>query len=93
MAKNTPPESGGTRDTKDTSINGLKFEAALAELEKIVRSMEDEQLPLETSIAAYRRGSELLGHCQHLLKEAEHKIQILENGVLRDLDIANGESR
>lgn len=92
MAKITSSESSGTQDAKDTSVAHLKFEAALGELEKIVRSMEDEQLPLETSIAAYRRGSELLGHCQHLLKEAEHKVQILENGVLRDFDIANGES-
>jgi exodeoxyribonuclease VII small subunit len=35
---------------------GLKFEAALAELEKLVASMEAGQLPLEESLTAYRRG-------------------------------------
>ncbi len=82
----------------ETAINSaaiadLKFESALAELEQLVRNMEDGRLPLEESIAAYRRGSELLGHCQQLLKDAESKIQILENGVLRDFDIASGEGR
>lgn len=64
----------------------LKFEAALAELEQIVRNMEGGRLPLEESIAAYRRGSELLKHCQQQLADAERKIQVLENGALRDFD-------
>lgn len=93
MAKSTPLHPDKTQAKNDTSVVTLKFEAALTELETIVRSMEDEQLPLESSIAAYRRGSELLGHCQHLLKEAEHKVQMLENGVLRNLDITAGASQ
>ena len=36
------------------------FESALAELEQIVSDMEAGQLPLEKSIAAYKRGAELL---------------------------------
>jgi exodeoxyribonuclease VII small subunit len=75
------------------ATSDLKFEAALAELEQIVESMEGGRLPLEESIAAYRRGSELLKHCQQQLGDAERKIQVLENGVLRDFDAASGESR
>ena len=75
------------------AVADMKFETALAELETIVGDMEDGHLPLEESIAAYRRGSELLGHCQNLLKAAEHKIQILENGALRDFDDAGGDAR
>ena len=37
-------------------VNEIKFEAALTELEQIVHTMEDGRLPLEESIAAYRRG-------------------------------------
>ena len=69
----------------------MKYEAALAELEQIVHNMEGGQLPLEESIAAYRRGSELLKHCQQQLSDAERKIQVLENGALRDFDTASGE--
>ena len=76
-----------------STTNDLKFEAALAELEQIVHSMEGGRLPLEESIAAYRRGSELLKHCQQQLSAAERKIQVLEDGALRDFDAASGASQ
>jgi len=72
------------------AAEGLKFETALAELEQIVQAMEGGRLPLDESIAAYRRGSELLKHCQQQLSDAERKIQVLENGALRDFDAASG---
>lgn len=62
------------------------FEAALAELENIVRAMEAGQLPLEESLAAYERGAALLKHCQEALGVAEQKLQVLENGGLRDFE-------
>ena len=71
----------------------LKFETALTQLEQIVQSMEGGRLPLDESIAAYRRGSELLKHCQQQLSDAERKIQVLENGALRDFDAARGMSQ
>ena len=68
----------------------IAYEAALTELEQIVQRMEGGQLPLEESIAAYRRGSELLKHCQQQLADAEHQIEVLEDGALRDFDAASG---
>lgn len=65
----------------------IKFEAALAEIERIVQNMESGELPLEESILAYRRGSELLRHCQKQLSEAERKIRIFENGELHDANL------
>lgn len=62
------------------------FEAALAELEAIVRDLEAGQLPLEESLAAYERGAALLKHCQETLAGAEQKLQILENAGLRDFE-------
>ena len=59
------------------------FEAALAELEEIVASMEGGQLPLQASLAAYKRGAELLAYCQAALKDAEQQVLILEKGVLK----------
>ena len=58
------------------------FEAALAELEEIVASMEGGQLPLQESLAAYKRGAELLAYCQAALKDAQQQVQVLERGVL-----------
>jgi len=66
------------------------FEAALAELETIVATMEGGQLPLADSLAAYKRGAELLQFCQSVLKDAEQQVQIFEKGVLKTF-VANGE--
>jgi exodeoxyribonuclease VII small subunit len=59
------------------------FEAALAELETIVATMEDGRLPLAEALAAYKRGAELLQYCQAALKDAQQQVQILERGVLK----------
>jgi exodeoxyribonuclease VII small subunit len=60
------------------------LEAALAELEKIVSSMEDGELPLERSLASYKRGAELLKYCQAALQDAQQQVKVLEDGILRD---------
>jgi exodeoxyribonuclease VII small subunit len=62
------------------------FENAIAELEALVKSLETGQLPLEESLDTYRRGVELLQCCQHQLKDAEEKVRILDQGLLRPLD-------
>jgi exodeoxyribonuclease VII small subunit len=69
-----------------TPIAAMKFETALAELEDIVASMEGGKLELEASIAAYKRGMELMKHCQSQLTDAEEQIRVLENGQFKDVD-------
>ena len=59
------------------------FEAALAELEEIVARMEGGQLPLKESLAAYKRGAELLTQCQASLRDAQAQVEVLEQGVLK----------
>ena len=69
------------------------FESALAELEKIVASMEAGQLPLEQSLAAYKRGAELLKYCQSALAEVQQQVKILEADTLKNFtgaDDTNG---
>lgn len=85
-------ESGASHPAPPPA-NNMKYEEALAELELIVQNMEGGRLPLEESIAAYRRGSELLKHCQQQLSDAERKIQVLEDGALRDFDADSGKSQ
>jgi exodeoxyribonuclease VII small subunit len=60
------------------------FESALAELERIVARMEGGQLPLEQSLAAYKRGAELLKFCQDKLADAQQQVKVLEAGALKD---------
>ena len=67
------------------------FESALAELEKIVASMEAGQMPLEQSLAAYKRGAELLKFCQSALQDAQQQVKILEDNVLRHFGAAESQ--
>jgi exodeoxyribonuclease VII small subunit len=60
------------------------FESALAELEGLVERMESGQLPLEESLAAYKRGIELTTYCQQKLSAAEQQVKVLEGGGLKD---------
>ncbi|MDD2886095.1 MAG: exodeoxyribonuclease VII small subunit [Dechloromonas sp.] len=69
-----------------TPIADMKFETALAELEAIVAGMEEGQLDLDASIAAYQRGMTLMAHCQQQLNQAEDQIRIIENGSIREVD-------
>ena len=65
----------------DTSIKD--FEAAIAELESIVKKLEEGDLPLEESLAFYERGVQLSRFCHARLEEAERRIEILnERGEL-----------
>ena len=59
------------------------FEAALAELEGLVGRMETGELPLQESLAVYKRGAELLAYCQTALKDAEQQVQGMEKGLLQ----------
>lgn len=73
------------------SESPASFEAALAELEGIVATMEGGQLPLKESLAAYQRGAVLLQYCQAALKDAEMQVEVLEKGVLKALDTSGRE--
>ncbi len=61
------------------------FESAIAELETIVKALEEGDLPLEKSLELYERGVQLARFCQARLDEAEKRIEILnEKGELAD---------
>ena len=62
------------QDAFPPDIAKLSFEDALAELEKIVRTLEDGRGKLEDSIKAYERGALLKRHCEAKLREAQAKV-------------------
>ena len=66
----------------DTSIKD--FEAAIAELESIVKKLEEGDLALEQSLALFERGVQLSRFCHTRLEEAERRIEVLnERGELK----------
>jgi exodeoxyribonuclease VII small subunit len=59
------------------------FEAAIAELETIVKKLEEGDLALEASLQLYERGVQLSRFCHAQLEQAEKRIEILnERGQL-----------
>jgi exodeoxyribonuclease VII small subunit len=56
-------------------IAALSFEDALAELERIVRQVEEGRAKLDDAIAAYERGVLLKRHCESKLKDAQARIE------------------
>jgi len=53
------------------------FETAMRDLEELVDRLEQGDLPLEESLAAFERGVMLTRACQTALKDAEQKVEIL----------------
>lgn len=54
--------------------DSLTFEKALADLERILRNLEDGTTSLEESLAQYERGVGLLKGCYSQLRDAEQRI-------------------
>jgi exodeoxyribonuclease VII small subunit len=53
------------------------FESSLDALEKIVRELEQGDLPLEKSLELFEQGVRLSRECQERLNQAERRIEIL----------------
>jgi exodeoxyribonuclease VII small subunit len=71
----------------------LSFEAAMAELERIVGQLESGAASLEDSIGLYARGAELRAHCEAKLRAAEERVAQIALGpdgtpATRPLDLA-----
>ena len=62
----------------------VRYEDALAELERLVQAMEGNQLPLEGLLDSYRRGAQLLAFCRDRLQAVEGQVKVLEDGQIKD---------
>jgi exodeoxyribonuclease VII small subunit len=55
-------------------IAAMSFEEALAELEQIVKRLEEGLGMLDESITSYERGAQLKQHCESKLGEAQGRV-------------------
>lgn len=62
------------------------LEKSLAELEKIVATLEEGDIPLEQALKQFEKGIKLSRDCQTALQSAEQRVQVLMNGDLEDFD-------
>ncbi len=80
--KSTPmKESKESNVSIPSDIAALSFEDALAELEKLVKQLEDGKAKLDDAIKAYERGALLKKHCETKLLEAQAKIEQITVGA------------
>ncbi|MCH2144399.1 MAG: exodeoxyribonuclease VII small subunit [Phycisphaerales bacterium] len=61
----------------DPEIASLPFEEALHALEEIISRIEQGEIGLEASIAAYQRGDQLIKRCKAVLGDAEQRVKSL----------------
>lgn len=69
------------------------FEAAMARLEEIVRSLESGNAGLDDSLGLFEEGITLVKLCNAKLEGAEQKVKLLakgDNGDLTETDFAGG---
>ena len=69
MAKKTPADASPV----------AHFEQSLDELELLVEKMEQGEMSLEDSLAAYERGVGLYRRCQAALEQAELRVRLLSD--------------
>ena len=62
-----------------TSIDKISYEQALAELEKIIKNLDNQPLELDNTLKQFERGKVLIQRCQTLLDQAELKVRELSS--------------
>jgi len=55
----------------------------MQELDTLVAQMEAGELPLDASVAAYKRGSELVKYCAAQLDKVDNQVKVLEGEMLK----------
>ncbi len=59
--------------------NDISFEEALKDLEKIVEELNHGDMELEKAITAYEKGIKLKNICEERLKNAQERIELIQN--------------
>ncbi|WP_352401313.1 exodeoxyribonuclease VII small subunit [Synergistes jonesii] len=63
----------------------MNFAEKMAELEKILKEMEGDALPLDSALNEYERGVKLIRECRSYLAEAQQKITMLSQEEENDV--------
>jgi len=74
------PKSSSKKSEK--AVEELSYEEALAELESIVSTLEEEQGQLAEAIKLFERGQALAARCGILLEAAELKVKQVAGDVV-----------
>jgi exodeoxyribonuclease VII small subunit len=64
----------------DEEIQALSYEQGYDHLQEIVQQIEQGQVGLQESVARYEDAMKLIAHCRKILKQAEQKVLLLQQG-------------
>ncbi len=63
-----------------TTAEEMTYDAALAQLEAVLATLEGDDLPLEQALTLYEEGASLAAFCARKLEEAELRVQRWQPG-------------
>lgn len=93
-APSETPVAAAAIDAGSVAEPADSFESAVAELDDLVQKMESGDLSLEQSLAAYKRGAELVQYCQKTLANVQQQVKILESGLFKPFEVdGNGPAQ
>lgn len=74
-------------NTKDQDSEDITLETGLQNLEMIVKTLEQKDLPLEKALSLFKEGVGLVQYCSNVLDLAEKQMEILLEGPEGQLQI------
>lgn len=77
---------------KKKSKQEFTFEEAVTELEEIVISMEEDQLPLQALVDKFERGAKLHQDCEAFLTSAKKRLEVIANNTTENTTPATQKS-
>lgn len=66
----------------------MNFSEKMDELDKILKKLEGESVPLEDALAEFERGVKLVRECREYLDSAKQKISVLTDGGIKTANAA-----
>jgi exodeoxyribonuclease VII small subunit len=73
----------------DSPNEELTYEQAMKQLEKIIETLETNDLPLDESIKLFEQGQKLANYCSELLDKTELKVQQILGNKLEDFETSD----
>lgn len=80
-----------TQSSTDNTLESVKFEDAIEQIEQVIDKIESGQAGLEESLAAYERATKLIGRCRSILDVAQKRITQLTQDADGRLVQSDGE--
>lgn len=66
---------------EDMKIDELSLEQAFDKIDELMNKMSENDIPLEESFELYKKGMELLNHCNSKIEKVEKQVKEIQNDI------------